>query len=272
MDLEQHYSDHLDTDSLLKQIKTRYPDGPNAYQLAPVDQLHIGGIKSSEKLLKRLEQINPTRILEIGSGLGGLMRLISDNFKHTELIGIDITHRFNLFNNALTSLNPTNKPVQTITCDAQQMPFADNRFDCIIFQHSLLNIPDTKACLAECHRVLSSGGTLLLHEVLEGSNPEQMRYPVPWARQQKHSHLIPLSALEQRLSASGFFLYSNTNWSEEALQWRQRQASKEKTAQPVDTISPALVLGQEFKKMGPNVMANLNAGAVEVRELICRRD
>lgn len=270
MDIEHHYSAHMAETALLNTLKERYPAGPTLYQLAPIDQLHIGGIKASEKLLQQLEQAQPRRILEIGSGAGGLMRMIKSRFS-AEVTGIDITHRFNTLNRALTALTDSSvAPV--ITCDAQQLPFADNRFDCIILQHSLLNIPDTERCLQECLRLLDGNGSLLLHEVLEGPHSARMTYPVPWARSADQSHLITFETLSTLLERSGFQLSTAENWSEEALQWRQRQADKEKHTEKSPApppVSPIQILGEAFKQMGPNVIANLSEGAVEVWQLSC---
>lgn len=278
MDLDQHYSGQMNERELLSQLRERYPEGPTIYQLAPIDQLHIGGIKASEKLLLQLEKIKPKRILEIGSGTGGLMRLINDRFSSADdtidIIGIDITHRFNSLNRSITKLVHKDYRSEILTCDAQQLPFADNSFDCIIFQHSLLNIPNTGDCLQECRRVMDANGTLLLHEVLQGTHPELMRYPVPWARTADQSHLITLPELTQIVESSGFTLSMTEHWSEEALTWRKRQADKEKrphtaSASSLRPISPVQILGEDFNKMAPNLIANLSCGAIEVWQLNC---
>ena len=275
MEIEQHYSNNLNRDALLQELRKHYPEGPDCYQLAPVDQLHIGGIKASQKLIKGLKQHNPQQILEIGSGLGGLMRLIQQSLPDVRVTGIDITHEFNLLNRDLSQIAATSlnsEQLRVLTGDAQQLPFADNSFDCIIFQHSLLNIPDSHRCLSECRRVLKSGGTLFLHEVLKGQNHAAMVYPVPWAQHPDQSHLQTIQQLSERLEQGSFVIDSLTNWSDEALIWRQRQTTKEQPAEknslkskPV--ISPVDVLGKTFRQMGPNVMKNLHTEAVEVWEI-----
>ncbi|WP_290699836.1 class I SAM-dependent methyltransferase [Amphritea sp.] len=277
MGIDHHYSDHMNEETLLSQLRERYPEGPTIYQLAPIDQLHIGGIKASEKLLLQLEKIQPKRILEIGSGTGGLMRLISNRFNTEisaiEITTVDITHRFNTLNRSITELFSKDISVRIVTCDAQQLPFADNSFDCIIFQHSLLNIPDTEDCLRECRRVMDTNSTLLLHEVIQGPNPEQMRYPVPWARTADQSHLLTLRELTEILEVSGFTLDNTDHWSEEALAWRKRQTSKENNTdtptKKITPISPTQILGDDFNKMAPNLIANLSGGSIEVWQLSC---
>lgn len=46
--------------------------------------------------------------------------------------------------------------------DAQRLPFADASFDTVVCTLSLCGIPDDRAAIAEMHRVLRPGGTLLL--------------------------------------------------------------------------------------------------------------
>lgn len=267
MSIENHYTDQLQTPKILERLQEAYPDGPTPFQLAPIDQLHIGGIKASQKLSETLQTHQPQRILEIGSGLGGLMRLACATL-NAEIVGIDITHGFNHLNKQLSQL--TAQPsADILTADARHLPFADNSFDCIVFQHSLLNIPDTRQCLTECRRVLSGNGKILLHEVFSGSHPERMQYPVPWARDPQHSHLISLGEFKASIADTGFSISSQQNWSDAALAWRKRQAEKESAhdQQPAP-ISPALLLGKDFKAMGPNVMRNLSNDAVQVWEVV----
>ncbi|MDI3326397.1 methyltransferase domain-containing protein [Pontibacterium granulatum] len=267
-----HYQQNLDTDRIIAKLQSAYPEGPDRFQLAPVDQLHIGGIKASLKLVKRIAELDVTSILDIGSGLGGLMRLIEQDLK-LSITGLDITHGLNQINQQLSSLAPSNSSPQVITGDAHNLPFKSNQFDLIVFQHSLLNMPDAVQVLRECKRVLTEHGQLLMHEVLQGENHSEMRYPVPWARNADDSHLRTESELLAMLSESDFEVEVFNDWSEEALAWRQRQAEKEKQSAGNTTpppVSPALILGPEFGQMGPNVIRNLSNRAARVVEVIAR--
>lgn len=284
--IRDHYEQQLDSTLILQQLREHYPQGPSAFQLAPVDQLHIGGIKASQQLLSRLQALNVTKVLDIGAGLGGLMRLAQESGK-IELVGLDLSHEFNYLNQQLSALCPTQPTPALVTADAHHLPFADSSFDLILFQHSLLNIPDDAAVLAECHRLLQPQGYLLMHEVLQGENPEQMVYPVPWARNAESSHLITPQQLHNLLSESGFELQQHNNWSQQALEWRKRQSSKEQgskeqsnkeqntkePASPSQTppVSPAMILGPEFQQMGGNIIRNLQSGAAQVVEVLARR-
>ena len=271
--VNDHYQQKLDTDRIIAKLQSAYPEGPDRFQLAPVDQLHIGGIKASLKLVKRIEALEANSILDIGSGLGGLMRLIEQDLKRP-ITGLDITHGLNQINQQLSSLTPSNTRPQVVTGDAHNLPFEAGQFDLIVFQHSLLNMPDAAQVLRECKRVLTDNGQLLMHEVLQGENHSEMRYPVPWARSAEDSHLRTESELRAMLDDSGFKIEMFNDWSEEALAWRKRQAEKETQSSGASTpppVSPALILGLEFVQMGPNVMRNLSSHAARVVEVIAHR-
>jgi ubiquinone/menaquinone biosynthesis C-methylase UbiE len=188
------------------------------------------------------------------------------------MIGLDITHRFNQLNLGLNDCFsvPVSNPI--ITGDAHHLPFADQSLDLILFQHSFLNMPDNSRVLSECWRVLKPGGTLLMHEVVCGPQPEQMRYPVPWAEDAVHSHLVTSQTLQQQLQQAGFANIRLDDWSDEALAWRQRQLQKEDAGHAGRAaLSPVLILGSRFADMGKNLVLNLEAGAIRVIELVAAR-
>ncbi|WP_415904822.1 class I SAM-dependent methyltransferase [Neptuniibacter sp. QD48_55] len=271
-EVNKHYSQAFDGDQIIRQLHLSYPQGPTAFQLAPIDQLHIGGIKASMKLLQQIKLCRPNRVLDIGSGLGGLMRLIESKLE-INVIGLDITHEFNQTHQQISQLLPSFDAPKLITSDAQQLPFCSDSFDLIIFQHSLLNIPNSQQALAECRRVLKPQGRLLLHEVIQGPNTEAMQFPVPWAREPSNSHLITQSELVSLLEQAGFKIQSYDDWSQEALAWRQKQLSKEQQSKSqTAAVSPAMILGPEFKKMSSNVVKNLELDAIRIIELVAQAD
>ncbi len=55
--------------------------------------------------------------------------------------------------------------------DAQHLDFPDGRFDCVTASFVFCSVPDAMAGLAEAHRVLKPGGTLLLLEHVRSENP-----------------------------------------------------------------------------------------------------
>ena len=263
--IDEHYGHFSHLDTILDTIQQAYPEGPSPFQLAPIDQLHIGGIKASDKLLKRIDKAS--RILEIGSGLGGLSRLYYHNQHKAALyVCLDITHPLNRLNSAINHLTAPHSS-SILTADGQSLPFDYDSFDYVVMQHSLLNIPDKKKALQEISRVLSPNGQLILHEVLRGSDYASMRFPVPWASQPDHSHLIEEEALLSLLKEQDFTIGSIEDWTQEALLWRTRQTEKANKVQK-PALTPALVLGPDFSVMGSNVQKNLADNAIRIVEVI----
>ena len=58
--------------------------------------------------------------------------------------------------------------IETVQCNAEILPFADNHFDCITMAFGLRNVTDKGTALASMQRVLKPGGRLC---VLEFSRP-----------------------------------------------------------------------------------------------------
>jgi demethylmenaquinone methyltransferase / 2-methoxy-6-polyprenyl-1,4-benzoquinol methylase len=58
--------------------------------------------------------------------------------------------------------------IQYVQLNAEAIPFADNRFDCVSIAFGLRNVTHKEAALREMHRVLRPGGRVL---VLEFSHP-----------------------------------------------------------------------------------------------------
>lgn len=264
--LADHYQRALRADEVLAQIDAHYPAGPTLHQLAPLDQLHIGGVAASTRVLERLNPDIHGKVLDIGAGLGGLMRQgAAQGFQMT---GLDITHRFSALNKALSlRVNQPESPLLNwVTGNASALPFADNSFDAVLFQHSLMNMPDAARVIAESRRVLRPGGQLVMHEVVSGPHVAQLHYPVPWAASPEHSHLLTLMLLTHLLETGGFVLEHVEDWSEIALEWRQRQRQKEQTPRQ-EVLSPKWVFGERFTTMGKNLVDNLANGAIKVVEI-----
>ena len=56
------------------------------------------------------------------------------------------------------------RPVPAVQCDAQELPFPSDYFDCVSVAFGLRNMTDQDAALAEMRRVLKPGGRLLVLE------------------------------------------------------------------------------------------------------------
>lgn len=77
-----------------------------------------------------------------------------------------------------------------LVCDAEQLPFPDNYFDRVTVAFGLRNMTHKEAALAEMHRVLKSGGKVLVLEFSKVWEPLQKPYDafsfsvLPWLGKQ----------------------------------------------------------------------------------------
>ena len=261
-----HYAAELDVDAVVERVRRHYPAGATAPELAPLDQLHIGGLDASRRLLERVGEQGARRVLDIGSGVGGLMRLGAAH--GLEMIGVDITHGLNRLNHALSRMCESRPASWPVTGDAARLPLCDDSVDAVIFQHILMNVMDDRSALDEARRVLKPSGVLVMHEVISGPQVEEMRYPVPWSGDGRHSCLMTARTLRARLEAAGFTVTRMHDQTEAARAWRARQTGKERSGRSAAAaLSPALVFGETFTTMGRNLLHNLEAGAIGIIEV-----
>jgi ubiquinone/menaquinone biosynthesis C-methylase UbiE len=102
------------------------------------------------------------RVLEVAVGTGR-------NLEHyppgVEVTGVDLSP--DMLARARRRAAKLERAVTLVEGDAQHLEFADARFDTVMCALSLCTIPDQRAALAEMHRVLKPGGTLLLVDHIE---------------------------------------------------------------------------------------------------------
>jgi SAM-dependent methyltransferase len=100
------------------------------------------------------------RVLEIGSGSGGLLSLASRRFK--EVVGLDIAMRW--LHLSRRRFMDRCRPIPTLVCAcAEHLPFPDGSFDLVVLAATLECTRDPERVLAECRRVLTDTGCLYIN-------------------------------------------------------------------------------------------------------------
>jgi SAM-dependent methyltransferase len=97
-------------------------------------------------------EAQPTRVLEVGCGCGELAERIVREVG-ADLVAVDQSERMVALTRA--------RGVDAIVGDVQDLPFADETFDCVLAAWMLYHVPDVDQGLAEIARVLRSGGRLV---------------------------------------------------------------------------------------------------------------
>jgi ubiquinone/menaquinone biosynthesis C-methylase UbiE len=106
------------------------------------------------------------RVLELGIGSGGNLPFYRRDLEL--LVGIDPSPE--LLAEAGKHVPWTHFPVRLEQGQAEQLPFEDQTFDCVVTTWTLCSVVDPNLALAEARRVLRPGGRLLFLE--HGRSPE----------------------------------------------------------------------------------------------------
>ena len=116
------------------------------------------------------------KALDVAGGTGDIAALLREQVGESGLV-------------VMTDINPSMlkegrsrlldrgklKNIQVIQCDAEQLPFDEDQFDCVTIAFGLRNVTVKENALKSMFRVLKKGGKLL---ILEFSKPNEMLSPV----------------------------------------------------------------------------------------------
>ena len=130
-----------------KIIETIYADG----------YLSIGGKASTTELAEFASVTSSSRILDIGSGVGGPARHLAATFG-CQVTGIDLVEANVEDANQRAKAEGVELLATFMTGDALNLPFEDQTFDIVWGQDAWCHIPDKEQLIRQAHRVLVPGG------------------------------------------------------------------------------------------------------------------
>jgi demethylmenaquinone methyltransferase / 2-methoxy-6-polyprenyl-1,4-benzoquinol methylase len=127
--------------------------------------LDTSGVKSGDK------------VLDIAGGSGDLSKLFAKKVGPTgEVILTDING--SMLGVGRDRMLDAGLNVPAMQCNAEQLPFADNSFDCVIVAFGLRNMTHKDVALKEMQRVLKVGGRLLVLEFSKVWQPLEKLYDI----------------------------------------------------------------------------------------------
>jgi SAM-dependent methyltransferase len=233
--VENRVAAHYTTDTLLERIKDALVKlgvdlkAMRPEDLKPVDEFHTGGREATEALLAQLDISPATRVLDIGSGLGGTARLIAATYG-ASVTGVDLTPVFVQTATELSHLVGLNNKTTFQIGSAVDLPVPDAAFDLTLLLHVGMNIADKAALFREARRVLRAGGTFAVFDVMRGPELGALTFPFPWAEEAAFSFVEPPSAYRAAANDAGFTLVAERDRSDFALDYIARAfASIEKS-------------------------------------------
>ena len=165
------------SDSLYDDIRTNYNEvGALIIQrLFGEGYLSPCGEAATDRLASLAGPSQSSRILDVGSGLGGAAMRLAQRFG-CSVTGLDLVE-----SNVHTASKSAHTRglahlLQFQPGDATAMPFADDSFSMVWSQDAWCHVPDRDAVIGECARVLEPGGTIVFADwLLTGAEDDAYR-------------------------------------------------------------------------------------------------
>ncbi len=111
-------------------------------------------------LARRIHGLSPRSVLEIAAGTGVVTRVLADTLdRSVAIIASDLNEA--MIDHARSV--GTSRPVQWRRADVMYLPFADESFDAVVCQFSVMFFPDRARAMGEVCRVLRPGGAFVFN-------------------------------------------------------------------------------------------------------------
>lgn len=264
-----HYAEGTDIVSAIASSLRKAGKDPGtltAAELASVDEFHIRGRQATLELAGALNLTPQSRVLDIGSGLGGPARTVAE-VHGCRVTGIDLTKAFCDAATTLSEWVGLGGLVTFQQGDATSLPFADGSFDAAMTIHVAMNIARKDLVYAEAKRVLKRGGRFAIYDVLQGEGGEVL-YPVPWAREPSISHLATRDEMQSLLAQAGFRIIAAQDSTEDGQSWFEAMAARIASG-AVPAVTFQSFLGNDFPAMARNQVANLRDRRIRTLTYLC---
>jgi ubiquinone/menaquinone biosynthesis C-methylase UbiE len=256
----EHYSPH----GLIKILQSALAQSGFQDSIVPVeklamlDQFHVLGFQATVELAALCNISPQTKVLDIGSGLGGASRYLAKNFG-CHVTGIDLSPEFVEASCYLTRRTGLEANAKFEVADAIDMPFENETFDLAWTQHVAMNIEERSALYAEIRRVLKPDGRLAIFDIVKGKNDEIV-FPMPWAATKATSFLLGFEEMQKVLLEAHFEIIHWKDKTAEALEWMQQQNAQINQQTSLPSLSLPAIMGKEFMKAGANMVSALKEG------------
>ena len=126
------------------------------------------------------ETLAGKRVLDIGSGVGGIDALLVASYHAAEVVGIDVEPLLIERARSLAASKGLSDRVSFRLVDPGPLPFADASFDVVFSKDAIVHVPDKPALYREVLRVLRPGGRFLASDWLFSAEAETSPAIVAW--------------------------------------------------------------------------------------------
>lgn len=276
MSVEQKVTEHYSKDGLAAAIleaarnDAADPDNLTTEDLAPFDDMHVGGRKGTLHLMEKLALEPGMRVLEIGSGIGGPARVIAAQ-ADVHVTGIDLTPSYKQEAETLSAALGLSDKTAFVTGSALDMPFDAGSFDAAYMIHVGMNIDGKSRLFAETQRVLKPCSAFGIYDIM-GLQDEMLAFPLPWAATRETSFLELVASYEAALVKNGFEITGHESRRDFALKALEKLFEMEEAGQMPERPYPIRSEGfpEKVRNLYKNIKAELIAPHVIVAKSVGR--
>ncbi len=267
--IEKQYSHPELFEAILERLKEQGVDLSNVSRrdIAGVDEFHVRGAEISMELAKEIN-LNNSRVLDVGCGIGGPGRMLADEF-NSKVTGIDISHEFIRTAQKLSELVGLRNKTEFIQGDALDLPFDNESFDVVWTQHVQMNINDKTRFYSEIKRVLTDKGILIYYDIFK-KDKEDVDYPVPWADYPSVSFLNTITVMDKILKDLGFTKMQTTDQTYKAIQFLKSLFEKIKKDGP-PKLGLNVLMGDSTKVKLGNILKGLEENKIVLQSGIYQK-
>lgn len=239
--------------------------------IASFDEFHIRGLDATREVAEIAGIGDRDRVLDVGCGIGGPARTLAAEFD-CDVVGVDVVEEYCLAAALFTDRVGLTDEVRFQHGNALDLPFEDEAFDVVWFEHTLMNIEAKEVVFEEARRVLRPGGTLALYEICAGSGGDTV-FPVPWASDASLSNLVKPERLQELVMDIGFDEFAWRDVTEPSLEWFRGVVESMQSRPPAapQPLGLNLLMGSETPVKAMNVVQNLEEERIVVIQGIYER-
>ena len=236
--------------------------------LAPIDELHMGGREATRELARLAGLREGERVLDVGCGIGGPARTLAVEFG-CRVTGIDLTEEYCRVAEMLTTRMGLSDKVDFRHCSAVDMPFDAGSFDVVWTQHMIGHIQDKEGLFTEFRRVLRPGGRLILFEPCLGPGESP---PHLTAGKDASAVYFVASADDYRRSipASGFRELVWRDVTPQGTKWTRALVEAREAGKPIP-LGRDLVVTSDTHERRQGTLRNLETGRMVVIRAVFER-
>jgi MPBQ/MSBQ methyltransferase len=237
--------------------------------LAPVDEFHMGGRAATEYIVNLMDVAKGSRVLDLGSGLGGLVRYFASE-RECIASGIDLTPDFVEVAQMLTERTGLTDRADFRTGSALDLPWDDASFDAAVNFHVAMNIADRPRLYSEAARVIRPGGVFAIYDVMKGES-DGMLFPVPWSETPETNFLVNPAEMEDLLGEANFDVIYREDRSSIGIEHHKANIAKWVEAGTAPPLGIHLLTGETSSLKASNMITMLETDQIMLYIFIARR-